>query len=171
MGRSGRVYWHYSGGLRGAGSATDFLLPRVFKNSSSSSYSGTRRQKRRKLSPTSRTMGQRMPILLAEETLGDEEEEYPFVNKHPSFKEEPIMLVEEQLCPVYDTDNEEKEDGDEEEVVNADYEEALVFDDDQYEALVFDDDQYEALVFYDDDQYKAATATVQILTSVDFYGT
>nr|GEY63498.1 hypothetical protein [Tanacetum cinerariifolium] len=41
-----------------------------FKNSSSRSYSRTRRQKRRKLSPTSRTMGQRTSILLAEETLG-----------------------------------------------------------------------------------------------------
>nr|GEV50951.1 hypothetical protein [Tanacetum cinerariifolium] len=93
--------------------------------------------------------------------VGDEEEGYPFVNKHPGFKEEPIMLVEEQSCPVYDTDNEENEDGDEDEVVNADYKEALVFDDDQYKALVFDDD----------DQYEVATATVQILTSVDFYDT
>nr|GEY49205.1 hypothetical protein [Tanacetum cinerariifolium] len=68
--------------------------------------------------------------------IGDEEEEYPFVNKHPHFKEEPIVLIEEETCPVYDTDNEEKEDGDDEEVVNADYEEALVFDDDQYEAAI-----------------------------------
>nr|GFB89173.1 protein starmaker-like isoform X1 [Tanacetum cinerariifolium] len=37
--------------------------------------------------------------------IGDEEEEYPFVNKYPSFKEEPIMFVENELCPVYDTDN------------------------------------------------------------------
>nr|GEW38961.1 nucleotide-binding alpha-beta plait domain-containing protein [Tanacetum cinerariifolium] len=35
---------------------------------------------------------------------------------------------------VRDDVNEEKEDGDKEEVVNYDYEEALVFDDDQYEA-------------------------------------
>ncbi|GKA21849.1 hypothetical protein Tco_0707811 [Tanacetum coccineum] len=41
--------------------------------------------------------------------IGDEEEEYPFVNKYLSFKEEPIMLVEEKSCPVYDTDNEEEE--------------------------------------------------------------
>ncbi|GKA80783.1 hypothetical protein Tco_0787475 [Tanacetum coccineum] len=34
---------------------------------------------------------------------GDEEEEYPFVNKHPSYQEEPIML-EEVVC----TDNEEE---------------------------------------------------------------
>ncbi|GJU09395.1 hypothetical protein Tco_1131791 [Tanacetum coccineum] len=33
----------------------------------------------------------------------DEEEEYPFVNKHPSYQEEPIMLGEEESCPVYDT--------------------------------------------------------------------
>ncbi|GJY86177.1 hypothetical protein Tco_0500203 [Tanacetum coccineum] len=37
------------------------------------------------------------------------EEEYPFVNKYPSFQEEPIVLVEEESCPVYDTDNEEEE--------------------------------------------------------------
>ncbi|GJS39620.1 hypothetical protein Tco_0564663 [Tanacetum coccineum] len=41
--------------------------------------------------------------------IGDEEKEYPFINKYPSFQEEPIMLVEEELCPVYDTDNEEEE--------------------------------------------------------------
>ncbi|GJX09190.1 exocyst complex component SEC15A-like protein isoform X1 [Tanacetum coccineum] len=72
-------------------------------------YSRTRQHKGRKLSPTYRTMGQRTSILLAEETLGDEEEEYPFVNKYPSFQEEPIVLVEEESCPVYETDNEEEE--------------------------------------------------------------
>ncbi|GJZ45485.1 hypothetical protein Tco_0593081 [Tanacetum coccineum] len=41
--------------------------------------------------------------------IGDEEEEYPFVNKYPSFQEEPIVLVEEKSCPVYDTDNKEEE--------------------------------------------------------------
>ncbi|GJS66724.1 hypothetical protein Tco_0681288, partial [Tanacetum coccineum] len=41
--------------------------------------------------------------------IGDEEEEYPFVNTYPSFQEEPIMLVEEESSPVYDTDNEEEE--------------------------------------------------------------
>ncbi|GKB40239.1 hypothetical protein Tco_0885181 [Tanacetum coccineum] len=41
--------------------------------------------------------------------IGDEEEEYPFVNKYPSFQEEPIVLVEEESCLVYDTDNEEEE--------------------------------------------------------------
>nr|GEY63383.1 hypothetical protein [Tanacetum cinerariifolium] len=46
--------------------------------------------------------------------IGDEEEEYPFVNKYPSFKEEPIMFVEDESCPVNDTDNEE-EDGDKDE--------------------------------------------------------
>ncbi|GKB15635.1 hypothetical protein Tco_0849558 [Tanacetum coccineum] len=46
---------------------------------------------------------------LAEETLGGEEEEYPFVNEHQSFKEEPIMFVEDESCPVYDTDNKEEE--------------------------------------------------------------
>ncbi|GKC78841.1 DNA double-strand break repair Rad50 ATPase [Tanacetum coccineum] len=51
----------------------------------------------------------------------------PFGGGNPRFHKE-------ESCPVYDTDNEEKEYGDEEEVVNADYEEALVFDDDQYEA-------------------------------------
>ncbi|GJW83811.1 ribonuclease H-like domain-containing protein [Tanacetum coccineum] len=41
--------------------------------------------------------------------IGDEEEEYPFVSKYPSFQEEPIVLVKEKSCPVYDTDNEEEE--------------------------------------------------------------
>ncbi|GJV60854.1 retrovirus-related pol polyprotein from transposon TNT 1-94 [Tanacetum coccineum] len=41
--------------------------------------------------------------------IGDEEEEYPFVYKYPSFQEEPIVLVEEESCPIYDTDNEEEE--------------------------------------------------------------
>nr|GEV41355.1 reverse transcriptase domain-containing protein [Tanacetum cinerariifolium] len=39
--------------------------------------------------------------------IGDEEEEYPFVNKYPSLQE-PSMLVEEESCPIYDTDNEEE---------------------------------------------------------------
>ncbi|GKA80835.1 hypothetical protein Tco_0787527, partial [Tanacetum coccineum] len=39
--------------------------------------------------------------------IGDEEEEYPFVNKYLSFQEEPIVLVEEESCPVYDTDIED----------------------------------------------------------------
>nr|GEX28140.1 hypothetical protein [Tanacetum cinerariifolium] len=39
----------------------------------------------------------------------DEEEEYPFVNKYLSFQEEPIVLVEEESCPVYDTNNEEEQ--------------------------------------------------------------
>ncbi|GKB04134.1 hypothetical protein Tco_0832277 [Tanacetum coccineum] len=43
------------------------------------------------------------------------------------------MLGEEESCPVYDTDNEEEEDGDKEDVVYADYEEAPLFDDDQFE--------------------------------------
>nr|GFC01625.1 bromodomain and WD repeat-containing protein 3 [Tanacetum cinerariifolium] len=34
------------------------------------------------------------PIIWA---IGDEEEEHPFVNKYPSFKEEPIMFVENEL--------------------------------------------------------------------------
>ncbi|GJY38475.1 hypothetical protein Tco_0424839 [Tanacetum coccineum] len=41
--------------------------------------------------------------------IGHEEEEYPFVNKYPSFQEEPIVLVEEESCPVYDTNNDEEE--------------------------------------------------------------
>ncbi|GJU77536.1 hypothetical protein Tco_1274606 [Tanacetum coccineum] len=61
----------------------------------------------RKLSPTSGTMGQRTLILLAEEI--DEEEEYPFVNKYPSFQEECIVLVEEESCLIYDIDSEEEE--------------------------------------------------------------
>ncbi|GJX16087.1 ATP-dependent DNA helicase Q-like 2 protein [Tanacetum coccineum] len=65
--------------------------------------------------------------------IGDEEEEYSFVNEYPSFQQEPIMSREEELCPVYDMDNEEDDDGDEEEVIYADYEEAPIFDDDQYE--------------------------------------
>nr|GEV22016.1 hypothetical protein [Tanacetum cinerariifolium] len=40
--------------------------------------------------------------------IGDEEEEYPFVYKS-SFQEEPIVLVEEESCPIYDTNNEEEE--------------------------------------------------------------
>ncbi|GJU47086.1 hypothetical protein Tco_1204352 [Tanacetum coccineum] len=41
--------------------------------------------------------------------IGDEEDEYSFVNEYPSFQEEPIVLVEEESCLVYDTDNEEEE--------------------------------------------------------------
>ncbi|GKF54001.1 hypothetical protein Tco_0160911, partial [Tanacetum coccineum] len=41
--------------------------------------------------------------------IGDEEEEYPFVNKYPSFQEERVVLVEEESCLFYDTDNEEEE--------------------------------------------------------------
>nr|GEU75183.1 hypothetical protein [Tanacetum cinerariifolium] len=41
--------------------------------------------------------------------IWDKEEEYPFVNKYPSFKEESIMFVEVESCFVYDTDNEEEE--------------------------------------------------------------
>ncbi|GJV64462.1 hypothetical protein Tco_1475290 [Tanacetum coccineum] len=41
--------------------------------------------------------------------IGDEEEEYPFVNKYPSFQEEPIVLMEEESCLVYDADNKEEE--------------------------------------------------------------
>ncbi|GJV57529.1 hypothetical protein Tco_1458534 [Tanacetum coccineum] len=56
-------------------------------------------------------------LLLTKETesepiiwdIGDEKEEYPFVNTYPSFQEEPIVLVKEESCPVYDTDNEEEE--------------------------------------------------------------
>nr|GEU37982.1 putative reverse transcriptase domain-containing protein [Tanacetum cinerariifolium] len=39
--------------------------------------------------------------------IGDEEEEYPFVNKYLSLQE-PSMLVEEESCPIYDTDNKEE---------------------------------------------------------------
>nr|GEV76423.1 hypothetical protein [Tanacetum cinerariifolium] len=38
----------------------------------------------------------------------DEKEEYHFVNRYPSFQEEPIVLVEEESCPVYETDNEDE---------------------------------------------------------------
>ncbi|GJY42244.1 hypothetical protein Tco_0429514 [Tanacetum coccineum] len=41
--------------------------------------------------------------------IGDDEEEYPFVNEYPSFKKEPIMFVEDASCLIYDTDNEEEE--------------------------------------------------------------
>ncbi|GJZ07657.1 hypothetical protein Tco_0541450 [Tanacetum coccineum] len=37
----------------------------------------------------------------------EDAEEYPFVDKYLIFQEEPIMLAEEESCPVYDTDNEE----------------------------------------------------------------
>ncbi|GJR75482.1 hypothetical protein Tco_0087847 [Tanacetum coccineum] len=53
---------------------------------------GTRQHNRRKLSLTFETMGQRTSIFLAEETL-----------------EEPIVLVEEESCLVYYTDNEKEE--------------------------------------------------------------
>nr|GFA46961.1 hypothetical protein [Tanacetum cinerariifolium] len=58
----------------------------------------------------------------------DEEEEYPFVKKYPSFQEESIMLVEEQSCPVYDTDNEK------------DAEPAPKYDSDGHE-LVYEDEE------------------------------
>ncbi|GKA76938.1 retrovirus-related pol polyprotein from transposon TNT 1-94 [Tanacetum coccineum] len=104
------------------------------KNSSSSSYSRTRRQKRQKLSQTSGTdanpFGGGNPLLTKETEsepilwdIGDEEEEYLFVNEYPSFKEESIMFVKDESCPVYDTDNKEDEDGDEDEVVYTDNEE------------------------------------------------
>ncbi|GJR50988.1 UvrD-like helicase, ATP-binding domain, P-loop containing nucleoside triphosphate hydrolase [Tanacetum coccineum] len=41
--------------------------------------------------------------------IGDKEEEYLFVNEYPSFKEEPIMFLEDESCLVYDTDNKEAE--------------------------------------------------------------
>ncbi|GKB47078.1 hypothetical protein Tco_0897831 [Tanacetum coccineum] len=41
--------------------------------------------------------------------IGDEEEEYSFVNKYLSFQEEPIVSVEDESCPIYDTDNEKEE--------------------------------------------------------------
>ncbi|GKA96872.1 RNA-directed DNA polymerase [Tanacetum coccineum] len=86
--------------------------------------------------------------------IGDEEEEYPFVNKYPSFQEEPIMLVEKELCLVYDTDNEEDaepspkydSDGVEDEFVYANYEEAPVFDDDQHEEEILSGDVGKGLV-------------------------
>nr|GEY51773.1 hypothetical protein [Tanacetum cinerariifolium] len=43
------------------------------------------------------------------ENQGDDEEEYHFVNKYLSFQEEPIVLVEEESCPIYDIDNKEEE--------------------------------------------------------------
>nr|GEW59706.1 retrotransposon protein, putative, Ty1-copia subclass [Tanacetum cinerariifolium] len=74
--------------------------------------------------------------------IRDEEEEYPFVNKYLNFQEEPIMSVEEESCPVYDTDNKEEEsmpvydtdieevieeeNGDEKEVVYDQYEEEVM---------------------------------------------
>ncbi|GJU77537.1 hypothetical protein Tco_1274607 [Tanacetum coccineum] len=51
-------------------------------------------------------MGQRTSILLAEKTLG---RGVSFVNKYLSFQEDNIVLVEEESCPIYDTDNEEEE--------------------------------------------------------------
>ncbi|GJX16085.1 pentatricopeptide repeat-containing protein [Tanacetum coccineum] len=46
---------------------------------------------------------------LLSKDIGDEEDEYPFVNEYPSFKEEPIIFLEDESCPVYDIDNEEAE--------------------------------------------------------------
>nr|GEV93740.1 probable inactive histone-lysine N-methyltransferase SUVR2 [Tanacetum cinerariifolium] len=67
----------------------------------------TRWQKRRKLSPTSGTIrNESEPIIW---DIGDEKKEYLFVNKYSSFQKEPIVLVEEESCPVYDTNNEEEE--------------------------------------------------------------
>nr|GEV48121.1 hypothetical protein [Tanacetum cinerariifolium] len=87
----------------------NLLLKKSLKNGIVGQIPRTHRQKRQKLSPTSETMGQRTSTLLEEETLGDEEEEYPLVNKYPSFQEDSFVLVEEEPCPVYDTDNEEKQ--------------------------------------------------------------
>nr|GEZ65747.1 reverse transcriptase domain-containing protein [Tanacetum cinerariifolium] len=66
------------------------------------------------------------PIIIWD--IGDEEEEYPFVNKYPSFKEEPIMFVKDESCPVYDTDNEK------------DVEPAPKYDSDGHE-LVYEDEK------------------------------
>nr|GEV10137.1 reverse transcriptase domain-containing protein [Tanacetum cinerariifolium] len=45
---------------------------------------------------------------------------------NPYFQEEPIMLLEEESCPVYDADNVKEEDGDKDEVVYANRGEDLV---------------------------------------------
>nr|GEY67478.1 reverse transcriptase domain-containing protein [Tanacetum cinerariifolium]GEZ27779.1 reverse transcriptase domain-containing protein [Tanacetum cinerariifolium] len=55
-----------------------------------------------------------------------EEDEYHFVNKYPSFQEEPIVLVAKESCLVYGTDNEE----DAESVPNYDFDgDELVYED------------------------------------------
>ncbi|GJV75260.1 hypothetical protein Tco_1506844 [Tanacetum coccineum] len=55
------------------------------------------------------------------------------------------MFVEDESFPVYDTNNEEKEDGDEEEVVNADYEEAPPIETPELQKLDVNDDPVDAL--------------------------
>nr|GEZ19822.1 hypothetical protein [Tanacetum cinerariifolium] len=124
----------------------------------------TRRQKRQKLSPTSGTMGQRTSILLAGETLGDEEEEYPFVNKYLNFQEEHIMLMKEKSCPVYDTDNKEGElmpvyDTDIEDVIEE--EEGCV----GKEGFGREKDNIEDVVVVDND---LCSSMIQTILSVDF---
>ncbi|GJX35486.1 hypothetical protein Tco_0247043 [Tanacetum coccineum] len=91
--------------------------------------------------------------------IGDEEEEYPFVNEYQSFKEEPIMFVEDESCPVYDTDNEEDKDGDEEEVVYTDNEEEseVIYDTNWND--VNDSPEFELLHPYQGDTNLDATST------------
>nr|GEY91638.1 NAC domain-containing protein 72-like [Tanacetum cinerariifolium] len=122
--------------------------------------------------------------------IGDEEEEYPFVNKYLNFQEEPIMSVEEESCPVYDADNKEEEsmpvydtdieevieeeDGDEKEVVYDDYEEASVFDDDQYEEEIVSEDfgrgfDEELMVQYLCRKVAGNDFPIQIIGDVDLY--
>nr|GFA18780.1 hypothetical protein [Tanacetum cinerariifolium] len=57
----------------------------------------------------SRDFIKEMVIQYSRALFKDGEEEFPFVNKYPSFQEEPIVLVEEESEPIYDRDNEEEE--------------------------------------------------------------
>nr|GFB27633.1 paired amphipathic helix protein Sin3-like 3 isoform X2 [Tanacetum cinerariifolium] len=70
--------------------------------------------------------------------IGDEEEEYLFVNKYLNFQKEPIMSVKEESCPVYDTDNKEEESMP---VYDTDIEEVIEEDDGDEKEVVYD--QYE----------------------------
>ncbi|GKD79190.1 hypothetical protein Tco_1341811 [Tanacetum coccineum] len=105
-----------------------------------------------------------MSILLAEETLGDEEEEYPFVNKNLSFQEEPIVLVEEESCPVYDTDNEEKESMP---VYDTDIEDVIEEEEGFVGKVGFggEEDNIEYVVVVDND---LCSSMIQTILSVDF---
>nr|GEW27349.1 integrase, catalytic core [Tanacetum cinerariifolium] len=76
---------------------------------------------------------------------GDEEEEYPFVNKYLNFQEEPIMSVEEESCPVYDIDNKEEESMP---VYDTNIEEVIEEEDDDEKEVVYD--QYEEEIMSED---------------------
>ncbi|GJZ36816.1 hypothetical protein Tco_0583007 [Tanacetum coccineum] len=84
--------------------------------------------------------------------IGDEKEEYPFVNKYPSFQEELIMLVEEESYLVYDIDNEEEES-------------MPVYDTDIEDGTEEEEDNIEDVVVVAND---LCSSMIQTILSVDF---